>query len=124
MGPVNWLAVVLSPLLMLGLWLAWQGLAGQGAQARRLPAMLGALVLFALPAAMIGHALARIGADKLAVKPWLYWMQTGGVAAFFVIPALWLGRLRSGLAWREALAEAGFWLAAFLAMGTVFWALG
>lgn len=129
MGPVNWLAVVLSPLLMLGLWLAWQrlagqGLAGQGPQVRRLSATAGALVLLALPAVMIGHALARIGADKLAVKPWLYWMQTGGVAVFFVIPALWLGRVRSGWVWREALGEAGFWLVAFLAMGTVFRVLG
>ena len=119
MGPVNWLAVTLSTVAMLGLWLAWQG-----PQGRRPGAVVAALVLMTLPAAMIGHALARIGADKLAVKPWLYWMQTGGIAAWFVIPALWLARLRSGWAWREALAEAAFWLIAFLAMGTVFWALG
>jgi hypothetical protein len=120
MGPVNWLAAALSTLVMLGLWALWQSRTSRAT----LPALLTALALFALPAMMIAHALARIGADKLAVKPWLYWMQTGGIAAFFVIPALWLARASSGWRWREALAEAGFWLAAFLAMGTVFWVLG
>jgi len=119
MGPVNWLAVALSPLVMLALWAAWQG-----RSALRPATLLGALVLLVFPAVMIGHALARIGPEKLAAKPWLYWMQTGGIAAFFVIPALWLARLRTGWAWREALAEAGFWLVAFLAMGTVFRVLG
>lgn len=120
MGPVNWLAVAVSSLLMLAMWTAWQGRPALG----RLPSLLAALALLALPTVMIGHALARIGPDKLALKPWLYWMQTGGVAVFLVVPALWLGRVRSGWQWRGALGEAGFWLAAFLAMGTVFWALG
>jgi len=119
MGPVNWLAVALSTLVILALWAVWPGARRARVTA---PGMLGALVLLALPAAMIGHALARIGPEKLALKPWLYWMQTGGVAAFFIIPALWLARTRSAWNGREALAEAGFWLVAFLAMGTVFWA--
>ena len=33
---------------------------------------------------------ARVGAETLAAKPWLYFMMSGGLAIAFVIPALWI----------------------------------
>lgn len=135
MGPINWLAVVLAPLLATGIGLVWYGPLFQ-----RLPPfalfgvdrrpdagpvrnMVGVVFLFAFPALMLAHALARIGPDKLAFKPWLYWMQSGGIAAFFIIPALWISHARHQVTLREALIDAGYWLVAYLGMGTVFWAL-
>lgn len=120
MGPINWLAVLGAMLLGALAWLLRQRVA-------RLPNMIAALLLFALPALMLGHALARIGVETLALKPKLYWMQSGGMAVFFVIPALVLTQLRSGQALRQAmgpiLRDAAFWLAVYLTMGTLFWAL-
>jgi len=40
-----------------------------------------------------------------------------------VIPALWLTLARQGGPVRARLIDAGYWLAAYLTMGTVFWAL-
>ena len=117
MGVINWLAVGLSALLAAALWLARTRVVTPRAVAL-------ALFLSLLPALLLGHSLARIGADTLALKPKLYWMQSGGLAAFFVVPALLLSHARAGLAWRAALADAGFWLGTYLAMGTLFWALG
>jgi len=73
---------------------------------------------------MLGHSFARIGPETLAAKPWLYWMQSGGLAIAFVIPAVWLVGARAGTTARRQAIDAGFWLAAYLAMGTTFWALG
>ncbi len=85
MGPVNWMVVSLAGVAAAAvLWLFWRG---------RLPVWSYGLAL--IPAAMLGHALARIGADKLAAKPWLYFMQSGGLALAFVLPAVWLLGLRS-----------------------------
>ena len=47
-----------------------------------------AILLF-LTAAMMGHMFARVGVDRLDAKPWLYFMMSGGLALFFVIPALY-----------------------------------
>ena len=58
------------------------------------------------------------------IKPWLYAMQAGGLALAFVIPAVWLTHARHGANARQRLVDAGFWLAAYLAMGATFWALG
>ena len=110
MGPVNWITVVLAGLVAAGvLHLAERREGGL----RRL-GLLALVMLIA--AAMLGHALARIGAERLAAKPWLFFMQTGGLAGAFVIPAL----LVNGVKWPRALG----WLAAYLAMGAVFWMLG
>lgn len=117
MGPINWLAVVLSALLGAALWLLRSRPSGAGDVAL-------ALVLSLLPALLLGHSLARIGAETLALKPKLYWMQSGGLAAFFVVPALLLTARRDGVGWRAALGDAGYWLGAYLAMGTLFWMLG
>lgn len=117
MGPVNWIAVALAAgVAALVLWLFWRE-AG-----RRMPVWLYALQL--VPAAMLGHALARIGPEKLAVKPHLYFMQSGGLALAIVIPAIWLAQSRHGTAARESWRDSAAFLTAYLAMGTVFWALG
>jgi hypothetical protein len=110
MGPVNWIAVVLAGLVAAGVLHLIE--ARQGG-ARRL-ACLSLVMLIA--AAMLGHALARIGADRLAVRPWLYFMQAGGLAAAFVVPALYVNGVK--------LPRALGWLAAYLAMGGMFWLLG
>ena len=110
MGPVNWVGVVLAGLAAAGVLHLIEAREGG---TRRL-ALLALVMLIA--AAMLGHALARIGADRLALKPWLVFMQAGGLAGAFVVPAL----LISGVKWPRALG----WLTAYLAMGGAFWLLG
>ena len=113
MGPMNWMGVVAAALVAAGLVLAL----------RRGTAPLAALGGMLLSGAMLGHALARIGPDKLALKPHLYFMQAGGLALAIVIPALWLAQLRQGTPARESWRDSVAFLIAYLAMGTVFWAL-
>ena len=117
MGPMNWIAVVLAAgVAALVLWLFWRKAA---------PAMkVWPYALQLVPAAMLGHALARIGPDKLAVKPHLYFMQAGGLALAIVIPALWLAQARQGTAARESWRDSAAFLTAYLAMGSVFRLLG
>ena len=136
MGPVDWLAVIAAALSALGVGALWYGpLLGRakleevgpgGLAARRHPARtLGiTLALLLLSAAMIGHMLARLDPATLAAKPWLYFMMTGGLAAAFVIPALGISYAHQGLSTRLAWIDSGYWLAAYLAMGAVFWVLG
>ena len=109
MRAVDWVAVVLAgaaAALVLHLLERREG-------GMRRFACLSLVMLVA--SAMLGHALARIGAERLMVKPWLYLMQAGGLAGAFVVPTL----LISGVKWPRALG----WLAAYLAMGGVFWLL-
>ena len=73
---------------------------------------------------MMGHMFARVGAGDLGAKPWLYFMMSGGLALAFVVPALWISYSHMRISTRLALIDGGFWLVAYLAMGTVFWALG
>ena len=117
MGPVNWIAVVVAAALAaLVLYLFWRGDKGWGG---------GWIYLVQLvPAAMLGHALARIGPDKLALKPQLYAMQSGGLALAIVIPALWLSNMRHGVAAKQSWRDSAAFLCAYLVMGAVFWALG
>jgi hypothetical protein len=111
---MNWLAVVLAAAAAAGvLALFWRG---------GLPRWGYALTL--LPAAMLGHALARIGAEKLAAKPQLYFMQSGGLALAFVLPALWMLGLRSGAAKADLARDSAAFVLAYLAMGVVFYFLG
>lgn len=117
MGPINWFAVVVAAALAaLVLHLFWRGTV----------TMRGSWIylLQLVPAAMLGHALARIGPDKLALKPQLYAMQAGGLAVAIVIPALWLSNLRSGVSNRESWRDSAAFLCAYLAMGAVFWVMG
>ena len=115
MGPINWLAVLLAAVAASAVLMAfWRG--------RAVPVWSWALSL--VPAAMLGHALARIGPDKLAVKPQLYWMQSSGLALAIVIPALWMAGTRHGTSSRETWRDSAAFLLAYLAMGGVFWLLG
>ena len=114
MGPVNWPAVLLASMAASGvLWLFWR---------ERLPIWGYGLAI--IPAAMLGHALARIGAEKLAVKPWLYAMQSGGLALAFVLPAVWMLGLRSGATKAQMARDSAAFVLAYLAMGAVFYFLG
>ena len=114
MEPMNWIAVGLAAAAAAGvLWLFWRGY---------LP--LWGYGLAIIPAAMLGHALARIGAEKLAVKPWLYAMQAGGLALAFVLPAVWLLGLKSGAAKAAMARDSAAFVLAYLAMGAVFYLLG
>ena len=100
MGPVNWLGVCLAAFAALGVAGLWYGpLFGRakleevgpgGMAARTSTARTGivTVIMLLLTAAMMGHMFARVGADTLAAKPWLYFMMSGGLALFFVIPAL------------------------------------
>ncbi|MEZ5743651.1 MAG: DUF1761 domain-containing protein [Sphingomonadaceae bacterium] len=130
MGPVNWLAVFLAAALAVAVAIVWNGplfrvgkpmLGGEDA-----PKGNYGLVMFVMliSSAMLGHNLARIGPETLSAKPWLYFMQSAGLAIAFVIPAVWLTNLRRGADQRARLVDTGMWLAAYLAMGATFWALG
>jgi len=130
MGAVNWVAVAVAAIVAAAIVAAWHRLpGGPGARGREnagSAVRLGAagpwasFIVMAIAAAMLGHALARIGPAKLAVKPWLYWMQSGGLAGAFVIPAVWLTGMRGGVSHRAIARDALGWMVAYLAMGTVF----
>jgi hypothetical protein len=119
MGPVNWMAVVVSALVAgllaypcYGLW-----------RVSRMPSARSFLAML-FPAALIGHNFARLGAEALAAKPKLYWMMSGGWALAIIIPVGVVLYSRHALRGREAMADATYVLVAFMAMGTVFWAMG
>jgi hypothetical protein len=129
MGPVNWIAVILAANLAVAVGIVWHGplfrtgrplLEGPGGRGR---SYLTVMIVMLLGAVLLGHNFARVGAATLAVKPWLYFMMSGGVALFFIIPALWLGAARAGVSVRARCIDAGYWFIAYLTMGTVFWAL-
>jgi hypothetical protein len=116
MGSINWIAVVIAAALAaLVLRLFWGG----SAQLRGSWFYLLQIV----PAAMLGHALARIGPEKLAAKPHLFWMQSGGLALAIAIPALWMTGKRDGAANLQLGRDSLAFLLAYLAMGLVFFAM-
>lgn len=129
MGSVNWLAVILAANLAVALGMVWHGplfrtgrpLLGAGNHARGYALAIFVMLIAAI---MLGHAFARIGAETLHAKPWLYFMQSGGIALAFVVPAVWLTQLRLGATLRQRLVDCGFWLVAYLTMGVVFWLMG
>jgi hypothetical protein len=104
MGPVNWLAVVLAANLAVGLGIVWHGplfrtgrplLGGQGAGPRSYAAVV---IVMLIAAAMLGHSLARIGAETLHAEPWLYAMQSGNCLRY-------AGGVADPCAWRDARAR-------------------
>lgn len=116
MGPMNWAGVALAALAAAAvLALFWRG-TGQGGN-------WWIYLLQLVPAVMLGHALARIGPEKLAAKPQLYFMQAGGLALAIVIPALWMVGRRGGQPASATLRDSAAFLLAYLAMGAVFLAL-
>jgi len=135
LGPVNWIAVIAAAVAAGLLALAWFGPAFGRAKTRKVaggrlmtkapPERIAALsaVLLLVTATMLGHLFARVGADTLSAKPWLYFMMSGGLAIAFVIPALWISFSHIRVATRVALIDAGYWLAAYLTMGLVFFLL-
>jgi hypothetical protein len=131
MGPVNWIAVLLAAAAAMAIGAIWRGPLAKKGRRGTLggPALPGghsflAVIVFLLAAVMLGHGFARIGSETLAIKPWLYFMQTGGTALFFVVPAVWFTHTRSGTEPARRLLDCAFWLVAYLAMGVVFWLLG
>lgn len=135
MGPVNWFAVVLAVLGALavqGLWygplfgrarLAEVGPGGLGLRIAPARTMLITAALLFVSASMMGHMFARVGPATLAVKPWLYFMMSGGLAGAFVIPGLWISYTQQRISTRLALIDAGCVLLSYLAMGLVFFLL-
>jgi hypothetical protein len=130
----DWLAVILAANAAVAVGIVWHGplfrtgralIEGAKGEELRSARSYGPMILVMLiGAAMLGHSFARIGHAALALKPWLYFMQSGGVALAFIIPAVWISHARSGMTRRARLIDCGFWLAAYLTMGLVFWALG
>ncbi|WP_333838984.1 DUF1761 domain-containing protein [Novosphingobium sp.] len=135
MGPVNWFAVVLAVLGALavqGLWygplfgrarLAEVGPGGLGLRIAPARTVLITAALLFVSASMMGHMFARVGPATLAVKPWLYFMMSGGLAGAFVIPGLWISYTQQRISTRLALIDAGCVLLSYLAMGLVFFLL-
>ena len=128
MGPVDWFGVILAVLAAMAVAAAWYRMfsrpmavmAGPGGlEVRRRPfmTMLATVALIVPPAVLLGHMFARLSDPS---KWWLYPMMSGGVALFFVIPALWTNYLHQRNPRIIALIDAGFWLLAYLAMGLVF----
>lgn len=115
MGPINWVGVILAAIGMTAVLLA--------IARSKATSALWMLPLALVSSAMLGHALARIGAEKLAAKPQLFFMQSGGLALAFVIPALFISQARHGVSLRQTAIDGAAFLAAYLAMGAVFWAL-
>ncbi|HEY0960050.1 MAG TPA: DUF1761 domain-containing protein [Novosphingobium sp.] len=134
MGPINWVAVVLAANLAVAVGIVWYGpifrgprqlFDGHGPEGKR-PARtyLWSVSAMLVIATMIGHNFARVGAETLAAKPWLYWMMSGGLGLAIIAPALFIGLARHDVPMRDRLIDCGHWIVALLAMGTVFWALG
>jgi hypothetical protein len=135
MGPVNWVAVFVATLVALGVSSLWYGPVhgrarleelGPGGLGQRIApwrTLLATFVLLLLSATMIGHMFARVGPATLAVKPWLYFMMTGGLAGAFVIPAMAINYINLRVSRRLALIDGGFWLIAYLAMGLTFFVM-
>ncbi|WP_353227743.1 DUF1761 domain-containing protein [Novosphingobium sp.] len=133
MGPVNWLAVLVAALAALAVSSVWYGpLYGRARLEELGPGGLGhraapwrtlALTFVALliSSAMIGHMFARVGLVTLAVKPWLYFMMTGGLAGAFIIPALVINYMNLRISLRLTLIDAGFWLVSYLTIGLTFY---
>jgi RsiW-degrading membrane proteinase PrsW (M82 family) len=134
MGPVNWLVVILAANLAVAVGIVWYGPVFGGGRplwdghlpdgSRKPRSWTLVIGVMLVGATMLGHNFARIGAETLHAKPWLYFMMAGGFALWFVAPALYIGLARHGVSPGDRWRDCGYWVAAYLAMATVFWALG
>ena len=134
MGQVNWLAVALAANLAVALGIVWYGplfgggrplLQGHLPDGSRPSHSWGLVIgVMLIGATLLGHNFARIGAGALHAKPWLYSMMSGGFALFLVAPALYVGLARHGVSPKARWIDCGYWVAAYLAMGAVFWVMG
>ena len=122
MGPVNWIAVVAAWFVAALLGVAFYGKRSTPRPPYLLHAV-AALLMFA-SAAMLGHMFARVGTETLQMKWWLYFMMSGGLALTFIGPAIFITAVRREEPIRRALSDWGFWLLAYLAMGSVFLWMG
>lgn len=121
MGAIDWSGVALAALAAFAvLALAFRN----APQVRSTAWIFAGVALSLVPAVMLGHALARIGAEKLSAKPQLFFMQSGGLALAFVLPALWLTQLRDSAPRRQTVIDSLAFLIAYLAMGAAFWVRG
>ena len=119
MGPVNWSAVTIGWLVAASL-----GVAFYGRRATPRPPFtvhLIAAVLLFVSVTMVGHMFARVGPATLSAKPWLYFMMSGGLALTFIGPALIITAARRETPIRDGLFDWGYFCAAFLSIGAVFW---
>lgn len=130
MGPINWLAIVVAAAVAVIAWAIGQGMlfpVRRGLMAPPPTSLVSRLplpiVVFLIGSLMLGHNYARLGADTLAAKPWLYWMQSGGFALAFVAPAVLLTYQGGEVPYGRRMGDALRWIAVFLLMGTVFWAM-
>lgn len=117
MGPVHWPSVLAAALVALALAPLWYGALFKAAPH---PPLIGLALALLIPASLIGHNFARVGPTELAAKPWLYWMMSGGFALTMIAPALAITTAQRRLGVKAWAIDAGYWLAAFLLMGTVF----
>lgn len=130
MGPVNWWGVVLAAVVGWLVNLVWHQILFRPRRmlmpthGPRRDNVAFAAVVMGIAAIMLGHFYARIGIDVMHAKPWLYFMQSGGLALAFVIPAVWQTQLRSGTEPLRRLLDVTGILVAYLAMGAVFWVMG
>ncbi len=133
MKPLYWIAAILAANAAVLAGIVWygpwfgskrsllEGLTPEGKLPHRSwPLAVGVMLI---AAAMLAHNFSRIGGEVLRAKPWLFFMMSGGLALAFVCPAVYLALARHGVGQRGRLVDCGFWLAAYLAMGTAFWAL-
>jgi hypothetical protein len=95
-------------------------LGGRSSPGRTIALTAGFILLMAM---VLGHIFARVGADELAARPWVFFMISGGLALTLVVPALMVSYTHMRASTRLALIDGGYWFAAYLTMGAVFWAL-
>lgn len=133
MGDIHWLAVGLSTVAAFIVGAIWYGaLFGQSwkkelgvvSDLREEPPVWmlfgGNFLLLLASAFMLGHMFARNGVDRTEI----FLMMSGGVALFFVLPALWINYLYQQKSIKLAMIDGGHWIAAYLAMGAVFALMG
>jgi len=132
MGAINFGAVLLAAVAAFAVGSLWYGLlfgkpwreemgmTAASAPRHGMAVLLGGnFVLLLASALLLGHMFAR----NPDLRSFLYFMMAGGVAAFFIVPALWINYLYQGRSLRLAMIDAGYWVSAYLAMGTAFWLL-